>query len=131
MCCTPAEWVLQSCEHAKEREFVVFMAQKAQDEHELRHLQIAEQIAPDQFTRILRDPEYWLSISYQERNNNLNLFLPKPIKLIQEMKNVVMSITCVSVRSEVCACVLASHGSESTVGSNSRQLSLKLLWNRV
>ena len=49
------------------------MAQKTQDAHERRHFQIAEQIAPEHFTRVLRDPEYWREISYNERNNNLLL----------------------------------------------------------
>ena len=60
------------------------MAQHAQDAHESRHFLIAEQIAPDHFTRVLRDPEYWRKISYQERNNNL--LLSETIKLIEQMK---------------------------------------------
>ena len=41
-----------------------------QEEHDKRHVQIAEQATPDHFIRILRDPEYWRCISYQESNNN-------------------------------------------------------------
>ena len=59
------------------------MAQKTQDAHERRHFQIAEQIAPEHFTRVLRDPEYWRDTSYQERNDNL--FLSETIKLIQQL----------------------------------------------
>ena len=73
VCCTRTEWehVLQSCEHAKECGWPTFMAQKAQDAHERRNFHIAEQITPDHFTMVLRNPEYWREISYQERNNNL------------------------------------------------------------
>ena len=49
------------------------MAQKAQDARERRHFQISEQTAPDHFIKVLRDPEYWEEISYQERNYNLLL----------------------------------------------------------
>jgi hypothetical protein len=53
---------------------VSFMAQKAQDAHERRHhFQTAEHIAPDHLARSLCDLEYWASISYQQRNNNLLL----------------------------------------------------------
>ena len=57
--CTQLEWehVLQSCEHAKECGWQAFMAKKAQDAHERRNFQIAEQIAPDHFTRVLRVEE--------------------------------------------------------------------------
>ena len=53
--------------------------------HERRHSQIAEEIAPYHFTRVLRDPEYWRIISYQERHNNL--LLAETIKLIGQMKD--------------------------------------------
>ena len=49
------------------------MAQKAQDAHERRHFQIAEPTVSDHFIRVLRDPEYWREISYQELNSNLLL----------------------------------------------------------
>ena len=52
------------------------MAQRAQEAHERRHLQIAEQTASDHFVRVLCDPEYWGDISYQEQNNNLLLANP-------------------------------------------------------
>ena len=60
------------------------MAQMAQDEHDLRHLQIAEQTALDHFVKELRDPEYWRSISYQERSNNT--LLAETIRLIEQLK---------------------------------------------
>ena len=41
-----------------------------QEEHDKRHLQIAEQTTSDHFIKELRDPEYWRSISYQESTNN-------------------------------------------------------------
>ena len=41
--------VQQSSEHAKECGWATFLAQKAQEEHERRHAQIAEQFAPDHF----------------------------------------------------------------------------------
>ena len=59
----------------KECGWLAFMAQKAQDAHELRHFQIAEQITPDHFTRVLRDPKYWSKISYQE--GTTTYFYPK------------------------------------------------------
>ena len=37
--------------------WATFMAQRAQAEHEQRHLQIAEQMASDHFVRVIRDPE--------------------------------------------------------------------------
>ena len=39
-----------------------FLAQMVQDEHDKRHLQIAEPMASDHFIKELRDPEYWRSI---------------------------------------------------------------------
>ena len=73
--CSRNEWkhVHQSCEHAKECGWLTFMAQMAQDEHDCRHLHIAEQTATDHFVRELSDPDYWRNIGYQERNNNLLL----------------------------------------------------------
>ena len=38
------------------------MAQMVQDEHDKRHLQIAEPMASDHFIKELRDPEYWRRI---------------------------------------------------------------------
>ena len=46
------------------------MAQKAQDAHKRKHIQIVEQIAPDHFTRV--------------RNNNL--LLSETIELIEQLK---------------------------------------------
>ncbi len=66
------------------------MAQKAQDAHEHRHFQLAEQTAQDHFVKVLREPEYGKSISYQERNNNL--LLAETIKLIEQMKHGVIDI---------------------------------------
>ena len=82
---TRTEWeqVLQSCEHAKECCWPTIMAQKAQDAHEGRHFQIAEQIVPDHVTRVLRDPEYWRETSFQDRNNNL--LLSETIRLIEQL----------------------------------------------
>ena len=61
--CSRNEWkqVQQSCEQAKECGWAAFMAQMAQDEHDRRHLQIAEQTASDHFVnlKVLRDPDYW------------------------------------------------------------------------
>ena len=84
---TRNEWtqVKQSSDHAKECGWATFLAQKAQEEHERRHAQIAEQIAPDHFLRELRDPEYWRNIGCQERN--YNLLLAETIKLIGQMKD--------------------------------------------
>ena len=63
------------------------MAQKAQEAYERRYLQIAEQTASDHFIRVLRDPEYWGEISYQERKlRNNNLLFSETIKLIEKMK---------------------------------------------
>ena len=55
---------------AKKCGWGTFLAQKAQEEHERRHAQIAEQIAPDHFLQKLRDPEYWRNLAYQASNNN-------------------------------------------------------------
>ena len=81
--CSQNEWkhVQQSCEHAKECRWATFMAQKAQDAHKSRHLQLAEQTAADHFLKVLSEPEYWKSISYQEQNNNL--LLAETIKFIE------------------------------------------------
>ena len=85
--CSRNEWeqVQQSCEHAKECGWPTFMAQKAQDAHDRRHLQLAEQTASDHFVKVLREPEYWRNIRYQARNNNL--LLVETIKLIEQMKD--------------------------------------------
>ena len=58
--CSRNEWkqVQQSCEHAKECRCATFMAQRAQDAHEHRHVKIAEQTALDHFVKVLRDPKY-------------------------------------------------------------------------
>ena len=50
---TRNEWiqVQRSMAQAKEGEWATFLAQKAQEGHERRHAQIAEQIAPDHFLR--------------------------------------------------------------------------------
>ena len=61
------------------------MAQKAQDAHDRRHLQLAEQTASDHFVKVLREQEYWRNICYQELNNNL--LLAETIKLIEQMKD--------------------------------------------
>ena len=66
------------------------MAQKAQDAHERRHFQIAEQTDPDHFSKVICEQEYWRSISNQERNNNL--LLAETIKLIEQMKHGVINI---------------------------------------
>ena len=66
------------------------MAQKVQDAHERRHFQLAAQTAPDHFVMVLSEPEYWRSVSYQERNNNL--LLAETIKIIEQMKNGVIDI---------------------------------------
>ena len=65
--CTNNEWqqLQHSCEHAKECGWAIFLAQMLQEEHDKRHVQIAEQATPDHFIRMLRDPEYWRCISYQ------------------------------------------------------------------
>ena len=55
-----------------------------QDEHDKRHIQIAEQTALDHFINELRDPEYWRSISYQESNNNS--LLAESIRFIGRLK---------------------------------------------
>ena len=57
----------------------------AQDEHDHRHLQLAEQTTSDHFVKVLREPVYWRNVSYQERNNNL--LLAETIKLIEQMKD--------------------------------------------
>ena len=51
-CGTRNEWVQvqRSMAQAKECGWATFLAQKAQEEYERRHAQIAEQIAPDHFT---------------------------------------------------------------------------------
>ena len=58
--CSQNEWkqVQQSCEHAKGCGWATFMAQKAQDAHERRHFQLADQTSPDHFVRVLREQEY-------------------------------------------------------------------------
>ena len=61
------------------------MAQMAQEAHDRRHLHLAEQTAPDHFVNVLREPEYWRNISYQERNNSL--LLTETIKLIEQKKD--------------------------------------------
>ena len=56
---------------------------------EQRHLRI-EQTYSDHFVKGHREPEYWRSISYQERNSNL--LLAETIKLIEQMKHGVIDI---------------------------------------
>ena len=81
--CTRNEWkqIQQSCEHATECGWATPLAQMVQDEHDKRHLQIAEQTTSDHFIKELRDPEYWRSISYQESTNNS--LLAESIRLIE------------------------------------------------
>ena len=69
---TRNEWtqVQRSSDQAKECGWATFLAKKAQEEHEHRHAQIAEKIAPDHFLLELRDPEYWRNLAYQACNNN-------------------------------------------------------------
>ena len=62
--CSRNEWkqVQQSCEHAKECGWPAFMAQMTQEAHDCRHLQLAEQTASDHLVKVLREPEYSISI---------------------------------------------------------------------
>ena len=46
--------------------------------------EIAEQIAPDHFTRVLSNPEYWREIGYQEWYKTL--LLSETIKLVVQMQ---------------------------------------------
>ena len=70
ICGSRNEWtqVQRSMEQVKECGWATFLAQKAHEEHERRHAQIAEQIAPDHFLLELRDPEYWRNLAYQATN---------------------------------------------------------------
>ena len=64
-----------------------FLAQKAQEEHERRHAQIAEQFGPDHFLRELRDPAYWRDLGYQASNNNRLLsVLTEIVRLVGMLK---------------------------------------------
>ena len=84
---TRNEWVQvqRSMVQAKECGWATFLAQKTQEEHERRHAQIAEQIAPDHFLRELRDPEYWRNLAYQASNNNRPL--TEIVQLVGRVKN--------------------------------------------
>ena len=84
---TRNEWkqVLQANELAKECGWATFLAQKAQEEHERRHKQIVEQFAPDHYMRIIRDPEYWRNLGYQECNNNR--LLTEIVRIVKQLKN--------------------------------------------
>ena len=81
------EWVQVqgSMAQAKECGWATFLAQKAQEEHERRHAQIAEQMAPDHFLRELRDPEYWRNLAYQASNNNR--LLTEIVRLVGRVKD--------------------------------------------
>ena len=63
---------------------MTFLAQKVQDEHDKRHLQVAEQTASDHFIKELHGQEYWKSFSYQELNNNS--LLAESIRFIKRLK---------------------------------------------
>ena len=84
---TRNEWtqVQRSRDQAKECGWATFLAQKAQEGHERRHAQIAEQIAPDHFLRELHDPEYRRNLAYQASNNNR--LLTEIVQLVGRVKN--------------------------------------------